>query len=233
VRRALLQNVDQVAAGFRYASLFTSHDVFCLDRIRARVFSRSCESRKDGANKVFDSALNTVMTGAIGLCAGAIRDADICPAAAWLPINIPSSRIKRCVSRDFRPANSCLPLRRRRYGFRCGLQTPFANAVDWGSGLLFARNRIARNEIEIRILRLRFACLFQYGHSWTCSNSRRRSTLDALLYPWVLILQKSSASFKSKWNSRLKRGELGKGHWLAPKYLTFESTICAQPMPHV
>jgi integrase len=75
--------------------------------------------------------------------------------------------------------------------------------VDWGSGLLFARNRIARNENEVRLLRSIFACLFQYGHSWTCSNSHRRSTLDALLYPWVLILQKSSASFKSKWNSRL------------------------------
>jgi hypothetical protein len=43
--------------------------------------------------------------------------------------------------------------------------------MDWGSGLLFARNRIARNEIEIRLLRLVFACLFQYAHSWTCSNS--------------------------------------------------------------
>jgi integrase len=27
-------------------------------------------------------------------------------------------------------------------------------------------------------------------------------------------------------------GELGKGHWLAPKYPTSESTISAQPMPH-
>jgi len=68
--------------------------------IWARVFPRSCESRKDGANKVFDSALNTVMTGATGFCAGAIRSADICPAAAWPPINIPSSRIKRlCITR--------------------------------------------------------------------------------------------------------------------------------------
>jgi len=40
------------------------------------------------------------MTGAIGFCAEAIRGADICPAAAWLPINIPSSRIKRlCITR--------------------------------------------------------------------------------------------------------------------------------------
>ena len=40
VRRALLQNVDQVAASFRYASLFTSHDVFCLDRMAINVCAR-------------------------------------------------------------------------------------------------------------------------------------------------------------------------------------------------
>jgi hypothetical protein len=28
-------------------------------------------------------------------------------------------------------------------------------------------------------------------------------------------------------------GELGKGHWLAPKCLTSESMTSAQPMPHV
>jgi hypothetical protein len=45
------------------------------------------------------------------------------------------------------------------------LANSFAGAVDWGSGLLFARSRIAKNEIEIRLLRLVFARLFQYGHS--------------------------------------------------------------------
>ena len=93
----------------------------------AKVCSGSCENRMDGANKVFDSALNGVTTGATGFCTGASRSADICTAAAWLLINIPSSRIRLwCITKflvrlilafhrkgegtDFAPASKFLSL---------------------------------------------------------------------------------------------------------------------------
>jgi hypothetical protein len=47
VRRALLQNVDEVAACFGYAGLFTSHNVLCLDWMAINV----CAGLIVGANR--------------------------------------------------------------------------------------------------------------------------------------------------------------------------------------
>src|SRR4029077_14395112 len=159
--------------------------------IWARVFSRFCESRKDGANKVFDSALNTVITGAIGFCAEAIRGASICPAAAWLVISIPSSRIKRlCITRfpgrlilafhpggegtDFASASKFL---RKRHGL--GIRTSLCEEPDCQKR---NRNQITKVGLRLSVPLWTLLDLFQFAQTFDS-----RSVI--LFLCWALIFQ--------------------------------------------